>query len=316
MNSLLDPPLSAALGAAAVTARPVAQPDELGAVSPELILVSPPEIRQRALAELPPVPDALAAPRLAAVARDSPADAAPADNGTSRFGRSRSLQRLRPLPVLLAVGACGFFLGSHWTNDVRPTTLAVEATSALDTSAVGGAASASNGRHDTGTSVTRAARPQATKPLAPKPVAVAHPTSRQPTTTIGEATRVVSRKTKAPAVVRNKPKPRTQTPAPRSENPKPTAPPSALSGFVPAREWSWAAQPGASAYEVTFFSGGRVVLRARPKLPHLVLPLSFRFHAGSYRWTVRPVPPAPSGAPLVDSSFVLTPAAAAAGNAG
>jgi hypothetical protein len=71
---------------------------------------------------------------------------------------------------------------------------------------------------------------------------------------------------------------------------------------------------GARAYVVTFFHRGRVVFRARPKRPRLVLPRTFRFRSGSYRWTVRPVPPATNGKPIIDGRFVLTQAAVAAAN--
>lgn len=84
-------------------------------------------------------------------------------------------------------------------------------------------------------------------------------------------------------------------------------------GFVPSRSWGWLPHRGAAAYEVTFFLDGRVVLRARTEQPRFVLPRRFRFHAGRYRWTVRILPPV-AGQAIVDSTFVLTPAAAAAAN--
>jgi hypothetical protein len=65
---------------------------------------------------------------------------------------------------------------------------------------------------------------------------------------------------------------------------------------------------------VTFYLDGRVVLRERVKESRLVMPGSFRFEAGRYRWTVRAIPAASPTARIVDSSFVLTPATAAAAN--
>jgi hypothetical protein len=65
---------------------------------------------------------------------------------------------------------------------------------------------------------------------------------------------------------------------------------------------------------VTFFLEDRVVFRARPAEPRLVLPSGFRFQAGRYRWTVVSVPAAAAGNPIVDSRFVLTAATAAAAN--
>jgi hypothetical protein len=86
------------------------------------------------------------------------------------------------------------------------------------------------------------------------------------------------------------------------------------SGFVPARTWTWPRSPGAHAYETQFQLDGRLVLRVRTTRPRLVLPRTFRFHAGTYRWTVEPVPAAANRRPIVDSKFVLTRAAAARAN--
>ena len=96
----------------------------------------------------------------------------------------------------------------------------------------------------------------------------------------------------------------------------PTTPSNGLSPgeFVPSRTWGWAPQHGADAYEVTFYLNGRVVLHARSKDNRLVLPRRFRFQAGRYRWTVQPVPSVAEAPPIADSSFTLTPAAAAAAN--
>jgi hypothetical protein len=65
---------------------------------------------------------------------------------------------------------------------------------------------------------------------------------------------------------------------------------------------------------VTFFFDGYVVFRAWPKDARVALPQSFRFRAGRYRWTVQAMPVAPAAKPIVDSTFVLTAAAAAAAN--
>jgi hypothetical protein len=84
--------------------------------------------------------------------------------------------------------------------------------------------------------------------------------------------------------------------------------------FVPSRVFSWPASRGATSYVVHFFRNGRKVIDARTTKPRLRLPLSFHFKAGRYRWEVIPVlrgsrtpPHAPS---VVESSFVLTPASA------
>jgi len=88
--------------------------------------------------------------------------------------------------------------------------------------------------------------------------------------------------------------------------------------FVPGRTWVWSTSQGARAYLVRFFLNGRQVLKRRTAKNQLTLPHSFRYGAGRYRWSVRPIRGAPSrpsyGHPIVDSKFVLTLAAAARAN--
>jgi hypothetical protein len=135
-----------------------------------------------------------------------------------------------------------------------------------------------------------ATAPKAAKPKAAKPKAAKSQTAR-PTVTKPTVTK--------PTVTRPKVQP---------------SPPRSPAGFVPARTWAWASRAGATAYQVTFYLDGRVVFRAQPKKPRLVLPRSFRFQAGRYRFTVSSLP-AVAKAPLIaDSTFVLTAATAAAAN--
>jgi hypothetical protein len=88
--------------------------------------------------------------------------------------------------------------------------------------------------------------------------------------------------------------------------------------FVPGRTWVWSTSEGARAYLVRFFLNGRQVLKSRTAKNQLTLPHSFRYAAGRYRWSVRPIKGAPTrpsyGHPIVDSKFVLTLAAAARAN--
>ncbi len=88
--------------------------------------------------------------------------------------------------------------------------------------------------------------------------------------------------------------------------------------FVPGRTWVWSTNKGARAYLVRFFLNGREILNKRTAKNQLTLPRSFRYTAGGYRWSVLPVSGPPSrpsyGQPIVDSTFVLTRAAAARGN--
>jgi hypothetical protein len=104
--------------------------------------------------------------------------------------------------------------------------------------------------------------------------------------------------------------PRTTTTPP----PAPTAPPAAPAGsFVPGRQWIWAPQPNARSYEFTIYRGGNIVFRSRPSQARVDLPRAFRWQPGAYRWTVLAVPTGAAG-PIVDSSFELTAATAAAAN--
>jgi hypothetical protein len=86
------------------------------------------------------------------------------------------------------------------------------------------------------------------------------------------------------------------------------------SGFLPARTWTWPMSRGASAYELRLLRNGRAVLDVRTTRPQLVLPRTFRFRAGTYRWIVQQIPLAANRRPIVDSEFVLTDAAAKRAN--
>jgi hypothetical protein len=65
---------------------------------------------------------------------------------------------------------------------------------------------------------------------------------------------------------------------------------------------------------VTFFRARQIVFQARPTETRIVLPRDFRFHAGTYRWTVRALPVVAGATPIVDSTFVLTAADATKAN--
>jgi len=70
-----------------------------------------------------------------------------------------------------------------------------------------------------------------------------------------------------------------------------------------------------TAYEVDFYRNGAPVFHALVHRPQVVMPSSFRFHPGRYRWTVVAAAPNRSTTRLVDSTFTLSAAAAAAANA-
>ena len=90
-------------------------------------------------------------------------------------------------------------------------------------------------------------------------------------------------------------------PAARAATRKPAKTPK----FVPARVFSWPAERAATRYLVRFFRNGNKVLEVRTVRARLVLPKSFVFRPGRYRWTVVPLGVAGKG-PLVDSKFVIS----------
>jgi hypothetical protein len=93
-------------------------------------------------------------------------------------------------------------------------------------------------------------------------------------------------------------------PAP-AQRPKATKRRKPTPKFVPARVFSWPSEPAAKRYLVRFFRNGHKVLEKRTVRARLVLPKSFVFRPGSYRWTVVPLGVAGKG-PLVDSRFVVS----------
>jgi len=296
-------------------------PSEDGEVlSPELVLVSSPEVARRAreqLGERPgPVPFAHAAPVHAepVVASGSPSTppVAPASAPVASIDRSPPpayprivFDDLPPEPatrwrrsrialavgVLCAVAVGGYLAETRWhagrsTNDAAfpsaPRALTLPKSRPL------GVQPAPAGGH---------------QKTLPKPAAHPSPTRTLPASYPPSTPTQPARPSTALADV----------PKPRTAKPKPSQP-KGPAAFVPVRTWSWAPQQGASAYQVTFFLEGRVVFRARPAESRFVMPSGFRFRAGRYRWTVRSLPAAATAKPIVDSTFVLTPATAAAAN--
>jgi hypothetical protein len=90
----------------------------------------------------------------------------------------------------------------------------------------------------------------------------------------------------------------------------------ALTGFVPARTWSWEPQSRARRYVFTLQRNGTRVVAARTAKPRYVLPKRFRFAAGRYRWRVVALTTKPGARRklVVDSKFRLSAAGAAAAN--
>jgi hypothetical protein len=271
-----------------VSDRPPEDPDLL---SPELVLVSDEETMRRAREQLPEHPwlavrngavaDAPLPPRLVfeEAAQTPEAPAAPRPRRRGRLGAA--------VVLVLALVVAGFLTETRW-RDAGATT-AEDVPSAASTPGT-----------STAPAPTRTAGASQTEPaltLAPPTATAPAPQTTRPATT------PASQPTTAP-------RPTTT----RAQRQTTASPPPRPSGFVPARTWTWAPAKGAQTYEVTFYLDGRVVLRERVKGSRLVMPGSFRFKAGRYRWTVRAIPAASPTARIVDSSFVLTPATAAAAN--
>ena len=62
---------------------------------------------------------------------------------------------------------------------------------------------------------------------------------------------------------------------------------------------------GSASYRVRFFRNGRLVLDVRTVKARIVLPKSFAFRKGRYRWTVVPLAAGKPRRPVVDSTFVV-----------
>lgn len=124
------------------------------------------------------------------------------------------------------------------------------------------------------------------------------------------------RKAHAPARATSTKKPSKKAPAKKkpTQARRPARP--APTGFVPARTWSWEPQARARRYVFTLQRDGKRVIAARTTKPRFVLPNRFRFAAGRYRWRVVAVTTKPGARRqvVVDSKFRLSTAGAAAAN--
>jgi hypothetical protein len=262
-------------------------------ISPELVLVSPPDVARRAREGLrePALARAAAAP--AADDRSpGPATGVVAEPPRSPSKRRRRSRALTGVIVGLAAAAAvagGYFVGAHYIARRADDGSAVQAprvTSAPRTN--GGAAQ--------------------TQRTATTATGTAHPQRRHAATATRPAPRTRTRSAKRTAAA--KPTKRTAT----AKRTKPRSAVAGAAGFVPPRTWAWAKSKGARAYRLKFLLNGRLVLKMRTTRAHVVLRSSFRFRAGTYRWIVERIPPAPQRRPIVDSTFALTRAVAARAN--
>ena len=238
-------------------------------LSPELVLVLPPEEAQLARDRLPRNRESDWDEFLARIRSEPPpSEHVPVAEDPVRRGARASRRKLGAAATV--VGVVATVAGIAWARD--------------------------HAEHRAGapTRPARVAKPARPKPVAPKPVA----------TKPKHSSTVTTARPRKPHAVRRKPT------RPRS------APSGATPSFVPSRVWSWVAARGSTSYLVRFFRNGRQVLVARTTTPRLVLAKQFRFRAGHYRWTVVAISGPKAGHALVDSTFVLSAAAAARANGG
>jgi hypothetical protein len=257
-------------------------------VSPELVLVAPPDEAKRAREQLPEAP-ATQRDRRVSNGRVGPPPR-PSDSPPRPAPRRRRwVRRTLLVGVLLLVVGSAVAIGLAGLRD--------------------------NGSESTaqrkGTPVRRHS---ATVP------------SKTPVTTVAKKPQESGRSTSRPQSKQEaQPKASTTPKTAPAKKPakkaakKPTRPRSpgrpAVTGFVPARTWSWEPQSRARRYVFTLRRNGKRVIAARTAKPRYVLPNRFRFAAGRYRWRVVALTTKPARRKVVvDSKFRLSAAGAAAAN--
>jgi hypothetical protein len=305
---------------------PAAEAEEV--LSPELVLVATPEEAQRARERLPerpglvwststPAPPTTRSPVEPAWFPPYPRIAIE-DLLPDRPRRRNRGPLLLAACLLVAVAAAGYVAETRWLGG-GDTVAAPVAAAAPVTPATPKQRLPSVARPPT--HPARAAgvpKPQAHKKRLPSTASPQAHISPKPKPTPKPAVVPPATVTHSPAIPAKNTIRRDATrhaqPAVKAK-PKPTTPPPGTAAeFIPSRTWAWVPSAGAAAYDVSFFLNGKVVLHVRPKAARLVLPGSFRYRAGHYRWTVRPLGTTAVANPIVDGDFVLTTAAAAAAN--
>ena len=270
-------------------------------ISPELILVSPPDVQERARALLPPVTfmdeESRArfwanGPRSGALA-DQPPDLTAASSGPA-MPAPVSRAGIHPVLVAFAValtaaaGAAGGFAVGRAGRTNTPTQAAGRVPTALQNDPLATAVSAAG---QPGRRVVTSPHPTqtATAKLPSRPVPTVTPVVKEP-----------SGRLKAPSGG--------DVPLPAADPAKP-----APRAFVPSRVFAWPAAPRATFYVVRFFRDGRKILEQRTTKARFTIPSTFHFTPGSYRWYVTAafgsVAKPRLGTPIVDSSFDVSQAA-------
>jgi hypothetical protein len=262
--------------------------EDLEPISPELVLVSPPDVARRARDELPDRPFSW---NTTPVVRDRlpapPAAVAAAPRTPARRPR-RARIALAGAGIAAIAAAVGYLVASHGDKARRVD----------DPAAV-----TASGKAAAPTELTTTAQPQQTttgRRAASQP--------RQHSTNAAGRTRRAPKRATPTATHAAKPKEavRPQPTVKPKRAAKPETAVAQTTGFVPARTWTWPKAGGARGYEMEFLLNGHVVLRIRTTQPRLVLPRTFRFRAGTYHWIVQSIPPAANRRPIVDSKFRLT----------
>jgi hypothetical protein len=335
---------------------------DLGALSPEVVLVLPPELAQQARELLPDrseQPEVEAPePELAIELEPEPEPEPVAlperltEAGVARTEPVRPRRRLVRLGIVLTVAllalvtaAAGFVGGRKWRGTLPgPEWVPGHAVAAPQPAAV---PVASPARSRTGSRQHRSTTETTTTTTAPRPATTAAPPAKKPaahppkpspppatTTTTAPPPPAAAKK---PAEQPRKPTAKRPSappvrklpvdpspPAPTKTAPPPPPPPArsassdghGAAGFVPSRRFAWAPMASAQGYLLRIFRDGQKVYEAWCDDPSMTLPAKFRFATGSYRWEVLPAhgkpPSAQYGPAIVNSTFVVTPAAARA----
>jgi hypothetical protein len=265
-------------------------------ISPELILVSSPEVARRAREQLavplhrPAYDDTTAATSEAtAVLREIRAVVPAGLPDTTVARRKKMPWWMVVAAVVLVAAAAGVLVLRDHRGD---RTSNVSAPPAQKT------------RSDVAPT-TASPTPRRSTDAAPathRPKTVRHRRAAAPATTTTVAPKST---TAAPTVEGSRPLPPRTAPNPPA---KTTPAPSVAPTFVPSRVFAWPPDAAASGYLVRFFRDGAKVYERHVTKPRLTLPSSFRFLPGHYRWEVLPIrgSATDTGAPIVESTFVLT----------
>ncbi|HSC74594.1 MAG TPA: hypothetical protein VLB89_10525 [Gaiellaceae bacterium] len=249
-------------------------------LSPELILVSPPEEAALAREQLPEVPE---------LPRARQAEPAP-PNGASEVNWNEFLADVRSRPVE-PVAPPRLRPPEPVRRNGRKRLIVAAAAIVAVAVVVGIAWARDRTQQQPAPSSSPKPAPQHRQATAPKAVKPAKHASTTPAPAVRTAAKPKSTSTsKSTSTPSSKHQPRARRAA----------------GFVPTRVWSWAAVPGARAYVVRFLRNGHKVLKIRTGGPRLALPSRFTFAPGRYRWTVTTV--SRNGKPgrvIVNSAFTV-----------